>query len=198
MIASPAMADLFSFTVDDPVATWDGTDTFAVSWGTTTELALERNVSPTGTVHLDSLTDGDFMIEMTLSNIGASTADGIGSFIITDTTGDTITGDITGTWGRVGSSNIFSGTLANVNWNDEQSDGLFNADDGTLSMAFTSLGPWYGTLIELTAIAPWFAGVPWSTPDGLVYGTVVVPIPAAVILGVLGLGVVGWKLRKYA
>jgi len=30
------------------------------------------------------------------------------------------------------------------------------------------------------------------------YHTSVVPVPGAVILGLLGLGVVGWKLRKYA
>ncbi len=45
--------------------------------------------------------------------------------------------------------------------------------------------------------------IQWDTTlnqgrKGDIFSTSVVPVPAAVLLGILGLGVVGWKLRKYA
>mgnify|MGYP001608476392 FL=1 len=52
-----------------------------------------------------------------------------------------------------------------------------------------------GFYIRGHLIGPGTAGYP-SDPDA--YHISVVPVPAAVILGVLGLGVAGWKLRKYA
>jgi len=41
-------------------------------------------------------------------------------------------------------------------------------------------------------------GYEWPTMDHFYVGSVVVPVPAAVLLGILGIGAVGIKLRKFA
>jgi len=199
MAATPAMAELFGFSVHDPVSTWDGSSAFSVSWGSATELTLSRLEAPTGTVHLYSPPQGDFSIDLTISNILAATADAIGTFAITDIDGtaDTITGDITGTWYKVGSSSaILVSELSNVAFNDNgTADGLFDADDGSLSMSFVAT-EWDGVLSQ-TLTAPWFGQTRWEVENGSV-DAVVLPVPAGVMLGVLGLGVVGWRLRRFA
>jgi len=139
---------------------------------------------------------GDFLLEMTIDHINAGTADGSGTFTITDTGGDTITGGLAGDWIDMGPSNVFVGTLSNVLF-VVSDDGNFDGHSGSVSMSFTSLPPWYGTLIELSTTSTWFSEGDYTTNSGSVDASVV-PVPAAVILGVLGLGVVGWKLRKYA
>jgi hypothetical protein len=201
MAATPAMAELFGFSVHDPMSAWDGASAYDVSWGSVTELTLSRQVAPIDNVHLLSSTPtlGDFAMSLTISNIGVATADAIGSFTITDidATADTITGDIAGAWLRVGSSNVLIGTLSNVNFNDNGTADGFDGDDGELSMSFwPDLPPWTGTLTQLV-VAPWFGQSSWSAENGSVDATVV-PVPAAVILGVLGLAVAGWKLRRFA
>lgn len=52
-----------------------------------------------------------------------------------------------------------------------------------------------GFYIRGHLVGPGVTGYP-SDPDA--YHVSVVPVPAGVILGVLGLGVVGWKLRRFA
>jgi len=200
MAATPAMADLFGFSVHDPVSAWNGAGAYSVSWGSDTELTLSRQEAPTGTVHLYSSTLGDFTMSLTISNILATTADAVGTFTITDVDGtaDTITGDVTGTWYRVGGlSNVLVSSLSNVAFNDNgAADTLFNADDGSLSMSFLAT-VWDGTLSQTIGSGPWFGQSSWSVENGSV-DAVVVPVPAAVILGMLGLGVAGWKLRRFA
>ncbi len=201
-VATPAMASLFGFSVHDPLSAWDGGSAYTVSWGIDTEFTLSRQEAPTGTVHLDSPTLGNFAMSLTINNIGVATADAFGSFTITDidATADTITGDIVGIWLRSGSANVLVSTLSNVNFNDNgTADGLFNADDGSLSMIFAVPQPlWEGTLTQLVA-GPWFGQSSWSVPSGSVDASVIsAPTPAAVMLGVLGLSVVGWKLRRFA
>jgi hypothetical protein len=92
--------------------------------------------------------------------------------------------------------------LSNVDWSQNgDSDNLFDGDDNTeASMLFGASPPWSGTLIELTSSkAAWFGGGAWSgTVTGGSVDALVVPAPAAVLLGVFGLSVVGMKLRKFA
>jgi hypothetical protein len=147
-------------------------------------------------------TGGDFSLTMDITNIDsiAMTAKGTGSFVFTDVDSDTITGNLTGTWSRTGNSNTFTGTLSQVVFNNPSDDGTFDGHYNTAAnMSFSALPPWYGTIVQLTAEdILWFGEGGWAwTMSGSVDATVA-PMPAAVILGVLGLSIAGIKLRKYA
>jgi len=205
LTAAPAMADmvLFDFHYGSLTSTYTY-DTGAFSSSANPALTLggvTRLQPPIKTAIFMPGWGGleGFSLSMTISNIVGLTADGVGSFTLTDTGSDTITGNITGNWARVGTSNIFGGELNNVQFTST-TDNNFDGHWGTaVSMSFPwASTPWYGTLIELSTTGTWFGdGVDYTTNSGSVDASVV-PVPAAVILGVLGLGVVGWKLRKYA
>ena len=65
----------------------------------------------------DDSIDADVVFEMSISNITAVSADGEGTFSITDIDGDMISGDLEGTWTRaIAGAPIlfFNGTLSNV------------------------------------------------------------------------------------
>ena len=207
MIATPAKADLFNFTVHTLDMTYAGGNFDASLSPTLGGMFFTRAVAPISTIVFGPGTSGDFDISMAITVInsspGSESATGVGDFILTDVDGDTITGDVSGEWGMTGVP-TFAGELTNVNWTQvgSDSDDLFHGDSASVSMVFTAPQPWYGTLIELTATgAAWFGFGDWTNPATVTGGSVdaaVIPVPAAVILGVLGLGVVGWKLRKYA
>ena len=94
----------------------------------------------------------------------------------------------------------FSGGLSGVYIASD--DGELNAEFGSsVSLDFTPAPPYHGSLIELTANgAEWFDLGEWdeTITGGSVDARVMVPTPAAVFLGILGLGVAGWKLRRFA
>jgi hypothetical protein len=149
-------------------------------------------------------TGGDFSLSMDIRNISASlmTATGDGDFTITDTTGDKITGKLQGGWTRGGGANMFQGPLADVSFDNAHSDNKFNGHlSFAASMSFSVPQPWTGTgtmTIEEGMTANWFSVGSYTTNSGSVDGSVVVPIPAAVLLGTLGLGTAGLRLRKRA
>jgi hypothetical protein len=73
-----------------------------------------------------------------------------------------------------------------------------------MPLDFASDPPWTGSIMDLTTgHTAWFLSA-WEEPyakklGGGMEGVVAsVPTPAAVFLGILGLGVAGYKLRKYA
>ena len=205
--AAPASADLFHFTVHRLDMTYSG-GRFDASLDTTFgAAALTRDVSPISTVAFGPGPSRDFNIWMDISNFaGTGTpldpfrADGAGKFTLTDTDSDTIVGDVAGTWIMAGVP-VFVGNLSNVNWSqDIESDDLFNGDGGaSASMSFGG-GQWPGILTLLTASgAAWFEPGDWGgTVTGGSVDALVVPVPAAVLLAILGLGVAGVKLRKFA
>lgn len=201
MTATPAMADLFSFTYDALQTSYNtGTTIFSadevenLSPGSVTRL-----VAPTGTAQFDTLWAGpaDFALSMLITNIagGGTTADGSGSFTLTDVDSDTISGNLVGTWEPQNGVLRFQGNLSNVVYTGD--DTTFNGDLGSLSMVFGAPSPWNGAIIELTTSGLSF-NTGWSNVQGGGVTATVVPVPAAVLLGVLGLGVVGWKLRRFA
>ena len=213
LTASPAMAGLFDFHYGSLDSSYtSATGAFSASMnpvttsGSVTRLRAPIEVAqfwaniPGGppTSYWDTV-GGDFLLEMTIINIGALTADGVdGEFTITDTGGDTIIGDLAGEWFDIGPSNVFVGMLSNVLWNNENNDGTFNGHFGSVSMSFTA-PPWYGTLIELSTTGTWFGDGDYTTNSGSVDASVV-PVPTAVILGMLGLCVAGLGLgmRRFA
>jgi hypothetical protein len=204
--AAPAMAGLFDFSFSSVTSTFDETSAFNVSVNPDLTLgSVTRIQSPTGFTSFSPwgsgwAAGGDFSLSMTISNILAGTADGSGTFSITDTdaTPDTITGSIDGTWTNAGAFNLFSGTITDVKFNDNgTADEEFDGHSGYVSMSFPSLSPWSGSIMEISTTSNWFGEGRYSTDQGNVIASVV-PVPGAVLLGMLGLGVVGIRLRKYA
>jgi len=202
--STPIYADLFHFEVTRLLMAFDGTRFNASLYDPFGELTLTRDVAPVETVYLQpwktGLGSGGLSLWMDLDNITASTATAIGEVTITDVDGDTITGDFTGNWVLIGDYPSFSGEMSNIQWSNP--GGFFNGNDGSpdnsLSLDFASLPPWTGSIIELTTgHTSWFT-YPWPTKMGGGIEGVIVPTPAAVLLGILGLGAVGLKLRKYA
>jgi hypothetical protein len=190
IISTPAMADLFHFSVHRLEMTFDGTRFDASLDKPLGDVTLTRDVAPLETVKLEDNTLGDFTLWMDLDNITSASASAIGKFTITDIDGDTITGDISGNWMLLGGSPYFYGDLSNVWWttDDKSFDGDDGSGDNSVALDFGGQ-PWLGTLIELTTGAtPWFSNA-WSDPDtytgGSVDAWVVIPTPTAVILGIL-------------
>jgi hypothetical protein len=88
-------------------------------------------------------------------------------------------------------------------WHNQSGDNTFQGHIGSVSMSLFPPDPWFGAITILSTPSPtpiWFYdGLGYVTKSGSVDASVVtVPVPAAVILGVLGLGVAGWKLRRFA
>ena len=216
--ASPAMANLCSFTYDS-LQTWysTGANTFTadvvdgVSPGSVTRIA-----GVPSTASFDTIWDAGanhFGLSMLISNVGVggTSANGSGLFTLRDVDNDTITGNLIGQWHLQGSTLRFNGDLSNVAYTpDTLGETLFNGDYGTsASMVFGGApSPWSGAIIELTADGVRF-GKSWGDSTlgenlgGVLGGGVTatieaVPVPAALLLGLLGLGAAGVKLRRYA
>jgi hypothetical protein len=136
-----------------------------------------------------------------VGSLGDNTQDNSAMIMI----GTTSAGVVTGTF------NGFRSYVANDN--DDPWDVALWVGDGTVAgstfSSFTTLGggadTWINYVIGSTdfstlqlglAIRGDFSGTQPSNPD--VFHVSVVPAPAAVLLGILGLGVAGLKLRKHA
>jgi hypothetical protein len=216
MIATSVRANMFDFQFDDLTSMWDGTSGFSMTVNPSeTSGSLTRIAVPTATAYFLrdgtlpgfdwSTLGGNFSLSMTITSItGTGTvadpfsATGVGSFAITDITGDVISGNATGTWSRLSASNDFDGVISNVSWANNSGDGNFDGHLGSASMAFSQPTiQWSGSLRLDTREDNWFGQGAYTTDASSVEAEVV-PVPAAVLLGVLGLGVAGLKLRKFS
>lgn len=206
---SPARADLGGFTVTNPNTTWDGVDTFTVgTWSWTdgenvagTDSSLYRSIAPLGTASfpIANWDGGDFYAEMTISDIHTSTATGNGTFWFYDVDGDLLTGNISGQWIKAGTGGIFNGSLSGVTFDADTFDG----HTGSVSMDFAAGQPWGGTFIQVVPGSPtgqksWFKPDVSFDVDGGSIDATITPVPAALLIGLLGLGTAGLKLRKFA
>jgi hypothetical protein len=215
LVATPAMADLFTITYG-PLETWfnSGTNVFtsdevADTVGTVSNLP----VGGSGTVTTWGAT-ADYTLSMLISNIGSGgkTADGVGSLLLTDTDSDTISANLKRHWipsASDSSSLEFHGGLSNVLFTGVGGgdNTAFNGDAGSsASMVFAPPMPWQGSVIHLILTGlnfstSWGDGTPNDGVGGRKDGGLtanVTPVPAAVLLGFLGLGAAGLKLRKFA
>lgn len=202
-MSAPAMADMFGFSLSNLSTTFNsGSNAFSsVDWSETTG-DVYRNIAPTGTASFDEgqwdTGSEDFLVQMTISNITATTADGVGTLTLTDIDSDNVSADVKGLWTKVGGFALFGGMLSNVYYN-QVTDTTFDAHSGdSVLMSFPSFPePWSGAIVHLTSSGGWFDHDYTNAKGGSVDGAVL-PVPTAVLLGMLGLGVAGWKLRKFA
>jgi hypothetical protein len=201
MIATPARADLFGFHLGNLSASYNGSTTFTTTaWAQTTG-ALYRNTAPIGQAQFLTGQWGtgaeSLLISMTLSSITAINAQAVGTISFSDVQGDTIAADFTGTWFNTGGLSSFVGTLTNVT--QTPVNATFDGHAGTpVSLVFANdPQPWRGAILQLTA-ANWFTGPAFTGAKGGSIDVSVVPVPAALVLGILGLSVAGLKLRKFA
>ncbi len=206
MFTTPAKADIFGFTMANLSNSYDGTNTFvATEWLNTTG-DLYRNLAPSGTASFDSgswyVGSEALTVNMTLTSITAISADGSGTLSLADINGDTLTANVVGKWTGTSGIPIFIGTLGNVLFTS--GDNTFDGHSGdSVSMLFSSPQPWFGTIVQLTTSGSWFTSGAYGDFWGgtAVHGgsmdVGIVPVPAAVLLGILGLGVAGLKLRKF-
>jgi len=199
--AAPAKADLFGFHLGNLLVSYDGAvGLTSTSLAGLTSGSLYRNLPPAGTAQFSAPLWGtgaeSLLINMTLSNIGATTADAAGTITFSDIHGDTIAANLTGTWIGATGLPIFYGKLTTVTHTPVAA--TFDGHTGSVDMQFVQPQPWRGAIVQLVATTNWFTpGVPLSSIGGSL-DVSVVPVPAAVVLGILGLGVAGLKLRKFA
>jgi hypothetical protein len=206
MIAAPARADLFGFHLGNLQFTWDGVSTFTSQDWASTAGTLYRNTAPAGTAEFEAGSWGagleDFMVSMTISSLTGVSAVGTGTWWLKDIDGDTLGGNISGNWANFGGNAMFLGVLGNVTY--VPANNTFDGHDGdAVSLVFGGAGqPWSGWVTELTVQGAWFvSGQAYGTTPLVQGGSVdagVVPVPAAVLLGLLGLGAAGLKLRRFA
>lgn len=224
MAATSAMAEHFGFSYSNLHTVFDGVDSFSTTDQASTTGSLYRNQPPAGTaefftdttvnalsvfgVSLDKWAVGpqSFLISMTISDITATSAVGSGSFSLTDIDGDAIGGVLNGTWVKAPllNSAVFTGSMTNVNYTPAVAgNDAFDGHVGSVSMAFsdTNFGPWGGVLVQLTAPSGWFTDQFGDAQAFDVTGgsiDAVLPVPGAVLLGMLGLSAAAIRLRKRA
>ena len=199
--AVPANATLLDYHFGSLNSSWDGSSAFSTTTNPLlTSGSVTRQRVPQSVANFlggQWGLGGNFGLSMTLSNVTGTSAIGSGSFAITDTTGDVLGGNISGSWARVGVSNVFSGVMTNVSFANNSGDSTLNGHIGSASMIFPQPIPWHGSLIQLSTTGTWFSQGSYATTSGSVDASIV-PVPGAVLLGILGLGAVGVKLRKFA
>ena len=211
LFAGSASADLFTWGLNVSESWFDlSTNTFTsdeIDSSTLTVLNVQDFSSASSPAGLGGM---EYDLSMLISSIAVdgTTADGAGDFTLTDVDDDTITGDFTGKWITTGGALNFDGILSNVNYNPSGSgETTFDDTSGGANMVFGGkTGPWSGTIIHLVVsgedfTASWGDGTPGDEDGGLADGGVtgvVVPVPGAVLLGILGLSAAGIKLRRFA
>jgi hypothetical protein len=192
---------LFGFHLGNLSVAYDGgTSVQTTGIAGLTSGSLYRNLIPAGTAQFNAAQWGtgseSLLISMTLSNHTATTADATGTISFVDVDGTTISGNLAGSWSGGSGLPIFSGQLTNVT--SLPATDTFDGHTGSVSMSFADPQPWLGAIVQLVATTQWFTPQVPLTAIGGSIDVSVVPVPGAVLLGILGLGAAGLKLRKYA
>jgi uncharacterized protein (TIGR03382 family) len=140
----------------------------------------------------------DVIFEMNISNVTALTADGAGSFMITDLDGDSVSGSLDGTWSRAFAGApilFFNGTLSDVIF-DNAGDGLFEGTDGVgFDLTPALLGTTFeGGLVQVSFGVSSFFDESFEGFNSQFSGTIV-PTPGALALLGLSGGILARRRR---
>jgi hypothetical protein len=166
---------------------------------------VSRIVAPIGTADfqpgfVSGADMSDFVMSMSVTHNG-STGSGSGSFTATDADGDTITGNLSGSWSIQNNYLAFAGSLNSVVIHDNGAqDHTFNGSNtGSWDTNLGFPGPYNGAIVHLTAninnnfFVTSFANAATGATAQI---TTVVPLPAGAyaglgtLAGVFGLGLV--------
>ena len=203
-IAGVASADaILSFTYSDLYGSYDaGTGIFDAKAVSVTSGDVTRLTGAGGTAEFNAgfygFDSADFVLTIDVTNNNGSTADGQGSFVVTDANGDTITGLIDGTWikGAFGTV-FFNGQLSNVFINNNSGDAKFDGSTaGVFSTNFKGpIAPYDGALVQLfISSAGSFMNNSFSGVPTLVSAEII-PAPGTIALALAG-GVVAFRRRR--
>lgn len=199
-LTAGASAQIATFTFSDLDGSYNaGTQVFSAVADATTSGDVTRLVSPVGSAQFNTgfttlATSANVAISLTLSNLTATSADAVGSFVITDHNGDTMTGDINGSFQPLGFSITFDGLLSNVAFTDNSSDGTFDGpSSGAFSSAFIN-PPFDGAIVQLFLSTSGFFASSFSGTPVLV-DAAIIPAPASLALVGLG-GLVAARRRR--
>jgi hypothetical protein len=169
---------------------------------------VARLINPVGTADFQPGftglgTSAGFVLNMNLGAISGGTRSGTGSFTSTDADGDTITGNLNGTWQVAGAFLAFSGTLNNVVFTDVGvQDGMYNGTtSGTNFILAGLVGQLFnGAIVQLTTnpSGGFFLADFADAATGLNAQVITVPLPPAAWAGMATLaGVVAVRrLRR--
>lgn len=142
-----------------------------------------------------SLANVEVIIDV--SNVVGPMADGNGTFTITDADGDTITGNVTGTWFAGANGFVFmNGSTNNVLFNN-LTDGSFEGPSGGSFDISGLVDEYFGALSILlrTPQGVGFFNASFSEVSTQVDG-LIVPTPASIALAGCGLALAGVRRRR--
>ncbi len=160
LMAGSASADvIMSFGFTDLNGSYDGTGFSAVAvdsgalstTGDVTRLANPGATADFNTGFASGLTAADVSISIDVTNLTATTADGMGSFVITDADGDTIAGDLDGVWTTMGFGSIFfTGLIGNVQLTANANNTFDGPSGGSFDMNLPGEAPYEGAFVQLS------------------------------------------------
>jgi len=170
----------------------------AVSDGATNG-EVSRVVAPVGTATYNAdFTGGVAAVDfaLTISNVTANSADGVGSLTIWDLDGDSLTADLDGSWTLIAGFGFYTGYVSDFYLN-ELGDGLFEGPTGgDFSMDFDAYvqEPYGGAMQFLGLEGGWF-GASYENLNIGAQGSIL-PEPATCLLLGVGLVAVGRRGRQ--
>jgi len=184
-------------------AAWNGQNTLVVkanedlSSGQVNRVVPEINSAVWTAGGLDA---NQFYAEFSVSSLTSSNAFGTGYIVLRDNDGTKLAMIVSGNFTPIPGSVFFNGVITDAFFG-ENMDGAFEGDYGSFSTDFSAYrDKWIGTITQFN-----FTSGAWLTAgefDGVSTNStgsiVAVPVPAAVLLGGLGLGLVGWIKRQFA
>lgn len=192
VLSTGAMGQVIaSATYFDLRGAWDGslfTANAAALPGLNSSGSVARLVAPVGTADFEpgfvaAANPANFVLDLTFVPAGPGLGTGAGSFTITDADGDTISGQINGTWIDGGSQVFFNGAMSNVVFTGTSFDGTLA---GSFSTLFGGSGIYDGAITQLFLSPP---GNFFATPfDNVSTGVTMQILPTPGALALLGLG----------